>query len=145
MPMAGRDIAGTLLLLLEEIKEKELPVLVEGHKDKKALQHFGIGKEHITTLSVPLYKFIERHQGKEVAVLTDLDRHGRKLYGKVRHDGMHFGVKINNRLRHFLLRETELSHIEGLPRYMSNMAGENSGRKRFYHQNPLSPFCSPFP
>ena len=116
-----------ILHLLEEIKPDNIPIIVEGRNDKKALQELGL--DNIFTLNLPLFKIVERIQGKEVVILTDLDKKGKELYRRIQHDCIHHGIKINNKLRHFLFRETELSHIEGLPRYLRNLEIKKMGPK----------------
>ncbi len=108
---------------LQQIQDYNIPVIVEGRNDKKALQELGL--VNIFTLNMPLFKIVERIQGKEVVILTDLDKKGKQLYRRIQHDCIHHGIKINNKLRHFLFRETELSHIEGLATYLRNLEKRN--------------------
>ncbi len=108
--------------LLQEIQEKDLPVLVEGKKDQKTLQKLGLG--NIITLKKPLYQVVEELAAPEIVILTDLDRAGRQLYRKLYHDCVQRGIKVNNRLRLFLLQETPLAHIEGLDTYLENSANK---------------------
>ncbi len=123
------DIGEEILSLIDEICEQKIPVIVEGHNDKKALRELGI--ESIFTLNLPLFKIVERVKGKEVVILTDLDKKGKQLYRRIQHDCIHHGIKINNKLRHFLFRETELTHIEGLPTYLKNLESKRKGLKRW--------------
>lgn len=118
---------------LQQIQELNLPIIVEGRNDKKALQELGL--ENIFTLNMPLFKIVERISGKEVVILTDLDKKGKQLYRKIQHDCIHHGIRINNKLRHFLFRETELSHIEGLGTYLKNVERKNlkaNSDRQFY-------------
>ena len=90
-------------------------VIVEGVKDKKALQSFGV--KNICCLNDrPLYKMIESvaSANKEVIILTDLDREGRKLYGKLRTQLQFLGVEVDNYFREFLFRNTRIRQVEGL-------------------------------
>ena len=112
---------------LQDIQEKEIPIIVEGWNDKKALQALGL--TNIFTLNMPLFKIVERIPGREVVILTDLDTKGKQLYARIQHDCIHHGIRINNRLRHFLFRETPLSHIEGLPTYLMNLEKKEMGPK----------------
>ena len=105
--------------LIAEIQQEDIPIIVEGRNDKKALQELGL--DNIFTLNLPLFKIVERIHTKEVVILTDLDKKGKELYRRIQHDCIHHGIKINNKLRHFLFRETELSHIEGLVTYLRNL------------------------
>ena len=113
------NIPSEIFTCLQEIQEQNIPIIVEGRNDKKALQELGL--ENIFTLNMPLFKIVERISGKEVVILTDLDKKGKQLYRRIQHDCIHHGIKVNNRLRHFLFRETQLSHIEGLGTYLRNL------------------------
>lgn len=106
--------------LLNEIKQKKLLVLVEGIKDKRALEKLGI--KNILTIKKPLYAVVEEIESKtkEVVLLTDLDAEGKKLYHRLAKDLQAHKVKINNKLREFLFT-TELRHIEGLATYLSKL------------------------
>jgi len=103
-----------LALLVEE----QPFIVVEGPKDKASL--LKIGLENIITLKgKPLYKVVE-HVALETdrcLILTDLDEEGKKIYTRLRTDLQKHGVKIDDRFRHFLFKETELRQIEGLFRY----------------------------
>ena len=104
---------------LEEIfaeleKAKNKLVIVEGKKDVAALEALGL--DNIMQLyKDPLYKVVEKvaEADREVLILTDLDREGKKLFGKLNRDLQRRGVKINNKLRNLLSR-TSLNEIEGL-------------------------------
>ena len=97
---------------VEKLKDSNKLIIVEGKKDRKALKDLGISKI-ITISSSPLLD-IEKISEKEVIILTDLDRHGKKLYSKLRHTLQRRGIKINKQFREFLFRSTRISHIEGI-------------------------------
>ena len=103
--------------LLEEIKTRNLLVIVEGPKDVSALNSLGI--VNVLSLKKPLFSVVEDvvSRADEVVLLTDLDEEGKKLYHKLSSDLQRFGVKINNKLRDFLFK-TGLRQIEGLPSYL---------------------------
>jgi 5S rRNA maturation endonuclease (ribonuclease M5) len=103
---------------LAKLAEEQPVIVVEGAKDKASLAKLGC--ENIITLrGKPLYKVVERValQTDECLILTDLDNEGKKLYARLSADLQKHGVKINNRFRHFLFKETDLRQIEGLFRY----------------------------
>lgn len=106
-----------LMEFLEELKLSDKPIIVEGNKDKNALQSFGIN--NIFVLKKPLHEVIEEiaEKHKEVILLTDLDREGKQLYGKLNSGFQKYGVKVDNKFRNFLLKNTKLRQIEGLRRY----------------------------
>jgi len=104
---------------LEDIKDKGMLVIVEGLKDKRALESLGL--TNIFSLKKPLFAVVEEiaSKEKEVVLLTDLDGEGRKLYRKLSRDLQKHGVKINNKLR-ILLFKAKISHIEGLATYLDS-------------------------
>jgi 5S rRNA maturation endonuclease (ribonuclease M5) len=101
---------------IKTIKKEKILVLVEGIKDKKALEGLGIKKIKMIQRK-PLYKVIDEINEKEVVILTDLDKEGKRLYSKLRSALQRKGVKINNEFRNFLFK-TELRQIEGLTRHI---------------------------
>lgn len=105
---------------LEKLKTSNKLIVVEGLKDKRALESFGLNK--IVTLSKkPLFSVIEdiTAKEKEVVILTDFDKKGKELYGRLAKYFERFGVKVDNKFRLFLLKNTKLSHIEGLNTYVN--------------------------
>ena len=108
---------------LEKLKEesKEKVVLVEGIKDKKALESLGI--KNIITLKKPLYAVAEQIQktGKECIIMLDLDKEGKKLYSKINSYLSQLGVKIDNSFRDFLFK-TKLRQIEGIDSYIEKLS-----------------------
>lgn len=111
--------------IIEKIKQEErLIILVEGKKDKAALMHLGI-KEHIFILNGKdiwnrLEEIANNNKGKEMLILTDFDKEGKKLYGKITKDCERLGMKINKQYREFFQKRTKVSQIEGLDTYIEN-------------------------
>jgi len=109
---------------LEKFKEELLflrkveMVIVEGANDRKALKIFKV--KRIITLGQPRYKVIEICK-KEVAIITDLDAEGKRIYAQLRSEFSRRGVKINNRFRKFLFKYTRLRQIEGLETYINHL------------------------
>lgn len=104
---------------VEKLKETDKLIIIEGIKDKRALEELGLNK--IVTLNKkPLFEVIEKvaEDNKEVIILTDLDVEGRKLYSKLKRGLTERGVTVDNYFREFLFRKTKLSQIEGLTRYL---------------------------
>lgn len=107
--------------ILEDIKNTNILVIVEGKKDKAALQKFGIGS--IVELSrKPLFSIAEEifNSAKECVILTDLDKKGKELYGRLNSDLQKHGVRVDNKLREFLFRHTKIRQIEALGRYLAD-------------------------
>lgn len=106
--------------LLEAINlTKHLPIIVEGPNDRKALENLGF--TNICECDGPLFKIVEEMQDeKEIAILTDLDSAGKKLYHYFHHEFSQRGVKINNRLR-IALFKTPVRQIEGLVNFLEKI------------------------
>lgn len=105
--------------LVEKIRSSGILVIVEGKKDKSALEKLGI--ENVVELSKkPLFQIVEEisNSNKECIILTDLDKKGKEIYGKLSSDLQKHGVKVNNKLREFLFRRTKLRQIEGIDSYL---------------------------
>ena len=108
-----------LTTLLTTIKDSGTLVVVEGQRDASALAALGI--THTATLSrKPLFQIAEEIAAnhREVVLLTDLDKAGRELYGRLYSCLTALGVRVDNRLREFLMKNTELRQIEGLVSYL---------------------------
>jgi 5S rRNA maturation endonuclease (ribonuclease M5) len=104
---------------VKKIIRDDTLVIVEGKKDKAALKKLGI-KNILALNSKPLYKIIDKVDEKEVIILTDLDKTGKRLYSKLQHQLSQKGVKINNNFRNFLFRKTKLRQIEGIDSYLDS-------------------------
>ncbi len=104
-------------LATEIRKSRQKWVIVEGKKDKAALENLGFKK--IIILSKPLYAVVEIvvEKTKEVIILTDLDKEGKLLFAKLNSDLQSKGVTVRNRLRELLFK-TQLRQIEGLDNYL---------------------------
>ena len=101
--------------LIEKIKDSNMVIIVEGKKDRISLEKLGL--TNIKELSKkPLFQIVEEiaNENNEIVILTDLDKKGKELYGRLSRDFHKYGIKINNELREFLFRNTKLRQIEGL-------------------------------
>ena len=110
--------------VIEELYElidklKNVLVIVEGKKDKKALEEVGFRK--VVSLNKPLYEVVEEINEKKVLVLTDLDKKGKQIYGKLKKDLNKRGVGVDDKLRNLLFK-TKLRQIEGLIHYLSRVS-----------------------
>jgi len=106
-----------ILAQIKRIKHKR--VIVEGKKDKKALESLGIKK--ITLMNKPAWQIAEELTEKEIVVLVDLDREGKKIYSQLAQALNKNGITIDNKLRAYLYKETKLRQIEGLTRYLTKL------------------------
>jgi len=107
------------ILKLKEASKDKL-VLVEGKKDKAALEKLDIS--NIITLKKPLYAVVEDivETKKECILLLDLDKKGRELYARISSKLKQFGVKIDDSFREFLFK-TRLRQIEGMSTYFEKL------------------------
>ena len=105
--------------LIEKIKNSNTLIIVEGKKDKEALQKLGLS--NIMELSKkPLFQIVEdvSKSNDECIILTDLDKKGKEIYGKLNSNLQKHGVKVNNKFREFLFKHTKLRQIEGIDTYL---------------------------
>jgi 5S rRNA maturation endonuclease (ribonuclease M5) len=104
---------------------KNAAVLVEGKKDKLALEKFGI--KNIITIKKPLYEIVETisENFSTCILLLDLDREGNKLYKRLKDDLQKHGVKVDSKFRSFLFKHTGLKEIEGLTSFFKHVAVRN--------------------
>lgn len=104
--------------IMDKIRGSGILVIVEGKKDRAALQRLGI-KNIIELSKKPIFQIVEEivNLGRECIILTDLDSEGKELYSKLNSNLQKFGVKVDNRLRDFLFRNTRLRQIEGIGTY----------------------------
>ena len=110
---------------IDKIKKSNTTIIVEGKKDKIALQNFGIN-DIITLNKKPLFEVVENisSRNRECIILTDLDKTGKQLYGKLNHGLQQFGVKIDDSFRNFLYKKTKLDQIEGLATYIEKIQNQ---------------------
>lgn len=111
-----------LIKHIEQIKDRNIIVIVEGKKDVAALKAFGI--KRIKPLSKrAIYKVVEEvaENNKECIILTDLDKEGKRLFRMLNHDLNQHGVRINKKFREFLFKNTKLRQIEGLTTYINHL------------------------
>ncbi|MDP3727902.1 MAG: toprim domain-containing protein [bacterium] len=99
--------------ILEAIhKVRNKVILVEGKKDKRALEILGCRKV-LTLEDKALFEVVESINTKEIVLLTDLDSEGKKLYSQLKRMFSQRGVLIDNHLRLILFKH-KVSHIESL-------------------------------
>jgi 5S rRNA maturation endonuclease (ribonuclease M5) len=121
-----------LIEFFEHLRKSGRPVIVEGRKDAAALEAVGL-RDVIALDQRPLYAVAEEvmGRGRSCVVLTDLDAEGRKLYARLARDLREHGVDVDDRLRNFLFRRTELRQVEGLPRYLERWRRQQvEGRRK---------------
>jgi len=105
---------------IEKLKNTQLPILVEGLKDKKALMKFGINNIHSLKKSLEQTVSELAENNKEIVLLTDLDEEGKELFAKLLMAFNRHGVKVNFDARKALLK-TKVRQIEGVPSRIKNI------------------------
>lgn len=109
--------------LIKQIKRiKNKRIIVEGKKDKKALEALGLKK--ITLMNKPAWQIIEELHEKEVVLLVDLDREGRKIYSRLLQECVKHGIRVDNKLREYLFKKTTLRQIEGAYTYINKQRAD---------------------
>lgn len=118
MEITKKDMEEFLEKLKQESKKKV--IIVEGPNDKKSLELFKI--KNVVVLRKPLYLVVEHivNTEKDCIILTDLDKKGKELHGKLTEGLSQHGVMIDNKPREFLFK-TKLRQIEGLTNYMRKL------------------------
>jgi len=114
-----------LIEALEKIKQENIRIIVEGKKDKKALNEVGIDNIFVLhsigkSLESTMDQFMSHLEKKEtIIILTDLDKKGEEYYSIVKDDLIKNGFKVDDSLRK-LLSKMGISHIEGLSNFVEN-------------------------
>ena len=106
--------------LIEIIKQKtnNSALVVEGAKDKRALQHFGIDADFFL---LNKYKKSLRERAEAISefhdqafLFLDLDPKGRQLTRRMKENLHANRVKVNTRLANKLLKLAKTDKVEGL-------------------------------
>lgn len=114
--------------LLAELAEanRQVPVLVEGEKDERALRALGLEGEIVRvknaqTVFAVCERLAMRH--REVIVITDWDAGGGKLMRLVRDGLKSCGVRPDLAFRRSLARHTrrEIHQVESLAAYLARL------------------------
>lgn len=94
----------------------EMPIIVEGRRDERALRDIGI-KGEILKISngMSLFEFCEAisERYEEVILMTDLDKEGNKLTKNLRNYLIYKGVKINEKFK-LIMRKLRTNEVENL-------------------------------
>jgi len=108
--------------IISELKSSNKLIIVEGIKDKRALNKLGVNNYIVVLNKKPIFAVIEdiAKITKDVVILTDFDKKGKELYGKLNSGLQRLGVKVDHYFREWLQRNTKISHIEGLVVYIRN-------------------------
>ena len=104
---------------IDQLNERGLPIIVEGDRDIAALMRIGVTAPLIKiNQGVSLMVFCEQvaERYKEVIILTDWDRKGHELMGKLRRDLQSCEVKADTvtRLEMFNICRPECREVEAI-------------------------------
>ncbi len=119
--------------LLEELSDpsEEFVIIVEGYRDKKALESAGILR--VRTINKGIHELAEdlwQEGVRRAVILTDDDRTGRSLARKLEHALRGVGIRILPYRERFF-RIFKIVHVEELPYALEVMEnGENLHRLR---------------
>ncbi len=110
-----------ILEIIEQIQEEDLLIIVEGKKDRAALEKLGLNS--FVLHGKDFFHRIQEIAGynRVVLILTDFDKEGKMLYSKIAKELEKYGIKVNKQYREFFQRKTKLSQIEGMDTYMGNL------------------------
>jgi len=113
--------------VIQEMDDFVDAIVVEGVRDKAALEGLGVTKEIVTYASKPDTWFVDclRRRHTCVAILTDYDRAGKRYNKKLVALLEREGVKVEKRYRE------EIGKILGL-RGMKSIESVNSLKKRIF-------------
>ena len=108
---------------ISKLKNSDKLIIVEGIKDKKALNSIGVNNFIVMLSKKPIFAVIEdvAKVANQVIILTDFDKKGKELYGKLNSGLQKLGVKVDRYFREWLQRNTKLSHIEGIDTYIKKL------------------------
>ncbi len=115
-----------VLRVLEKLRERDrdIPILVEGRKDRQALKKLGVGgKIILIKRRRSVFHIIEDLRGeyREVILLTDWDRAGGRLAHGIRKACEANDMICNGDHRLELIKyvKKEVKDVEGLPAFIS--------------------------
>ena len=112
--------------MTEVEKAKDYLVIVEGKKDKYALQYLGFNRIFVINETG---KSLGESKKDGVCILTDFDRKGKKMYLLLKSKLSELGVRMDNSFRGFLLKQ-RISHIEGLLHFLERGGNERMRDKK---------------
>jgi len=104
-------------------KNKKIPIIVEGEKDKDALIKLGIIGEIITiNKGMSLIDFCDwfAQSYTDVIILTDWDRKG-GFIGHTIKKNLEGRVNCDLKYREFFAKNTTIKTVEGLPHWIKTM------------------------
>jgi 5S rRNA maturation endonuclease (ribonuclease M5) len=124
-----------LIFELRELSESGAIIVVEGRKDVESLRFLGINGEIKLASQQPLLEFTESlsKSGKKIVLLTDWDKKGRIVAGKIIKHLSAYGImpNIDIRLRLRGLSKKRIKDIESLNNFVNKLRYEIHGIQSF--------------
>ncbi len=113
MLVKGYNQPSTREDFINAIINSEKLVIVEGKKDVAKLKKLGV--KRVVEVSQSLCSFAEKiaKENREVILLMDNDKEGRKLFSSLVFEFSRLGVKVDRRYQK-MLANLKVSHVEGL-------------------------------
>jgi 5S rRNA maturation endonuclease (ribonuclease M5) len=115
-----------------EVMSEDIPVIVEGVRDRSALKQLGITKNVLPlNRGKSVFSFCEdlAKEAKHAIILTDWDRRGGQL-ARMLKDGLEAnGVRVNDKIRMqiVVLSKKEAKDIESLPTFIDRLKAAPRG------------------
>lgn len=107
-----------------------LPIIVEGKRDKKALEK--IGFKNIIPISGKsnerILQFLKKRKYQRVAILTDFDKEGRERYKELARLFQKNGIKIDSFVRETFNHTFKIHKIEELSSFTKLIEDEYYGK-----------------
>lgn len=126
--MNDRERLDDFLKLIEELIEdnQDVPIIVEGKKDRRALKALGFkGLIYTINHGIPLFNFCEEISRKHdrIIILTDWDSRGGRTAKILREGFAANGVKYGDDARARLARicRKDVKDIEALPKFLEGL------------------------
>lgn len=113
---------------IDELKDRALcgaVVLVEGRRDREALERLGVTGEIVMTSQQSLLNLSERlaRSKKDIIILTDWDERGEEVALQIRRFMEADGARPDDSIRYFLrdLLKKEIKDVESLHSFVEKM------------------------
>jgi len=116
----NREETEEIILAINTLREssKEMPIVVEGKNDERALRSLGIEGKIFKLAGSSLFEICDAISDscREIMLFVDADREGRKIGKAMAKYLMPRGVKINAKLANRLLKMLNAAEVEDLPK-----------------------------
>lgn len=113
-------IQSELQTTLKDLIKSDLPVIVEGKRDKEALLEIGVKENRILLVShKTIFEIVDlliTNKAKEIINLLDGDINGKKKSSELYQNSK--GIKINREIRRIIFKHVKSKRIEDLLNYL---------------------------